>query len=520
MALTDAQVAAMFEDTPPDTPMPEATAGVSMFDDLPRLDKQAEYDKQKAIEGQVPEKDFWDRTVDTYMATQSAAWGDMTDPNRDPAAKTQGMIAAGVTGVSNVLMDGGLTMLDTLVPDVVQDAVKDYSREKWEAVASNPVMKTGLEVLGQGWDAYQEWAEEHPDESERLAEVLELGSLGRTPSAMKTPRGATIKAHAYRSVKNKRVRQTQKSLEPAMGTGDGHYEIDKSTLLNKRIYKPSPYEIQVAEQMAKTKGFNPNASSTENMNVAWKEARKIANELEAKLAKVDKPINVQSIKQGLANKVNNLADETLLVGNSLEKAIKIYGQAEKLLDASDGTALGLLKVRRQLDKWVRDQNKGVFDSDSINGTKVALKEIRDYLNKKTGDTLPGEYVSNSLAKQSKLLRAGDGYQAKMFKEADTSIGRLRQDVENAVGTKFPSTPLAAGATVGVAAAVVGASPVAATGIALLAANYKGAAWLASPEGRLMLARAVKETQMFPAYRPEINALIQIAENLEPEEETE
>ena len=419
---------------------------------------------------------------------------------------TAGAIAETVGAASNILMDGGIELVQAILPDSWEDAVVNFSRATWEKANENPTFREGIQLAVKGGEAYSKWAKDNPEYAQAVADAVAVGSLGKTG---KVNRGKRMQDEAAEAMVNNRKASARKTLEPAKGTGDGeYYESLKSRTVR---YDPSPWEREVADELAKQKNYNPKRSSTYNMTVAREEATLARESLEAALDAGAKPIDTQKVRQGLINKVNNIDKHTLLTGEASEKAVRMYHYVDELLEASDGSAKGLLQVRRDLDQWVHSQKK-VWDTDMENATKVALKDIRDHLNDKVAEAMPTKVVKDSLAKQSRLLRAGDILEGKMLKEADTAIGRLRQQMEATLHTKFPTTPLAAAATVGAGAAMAGPTGIGA-GAGLFAA-YKGARWLASPAGKKWLGRVV---EVVDATNPDVQLLIQLSQELEPEE---
>jgi len=141
--------------------------------------------------------------------------------------------------------------------------------------------------------------------------------------------------------------------------------------------------------------------------------------------------------------------------------------------------------------------------------------MRNVLNETVGDAVGTKEVKTLLNRQHKLLTAADKLDAKMVKEADTNFGRLRQQAEELLHTKFPTTPLAVGATAATAATLAG--PAGLGTVAGLFGGYKGAKWLASPQGKQWMARIVELADSYPALQPEILALSQISDGLGPKE---
>jgi hypothetical protein len=213
--------------------------------------------------------------------------------------------------------------------------------------------------------------------------------------------------------------------------------------------------------------------------------------------------------------VNALEKEVLLSGDAEAIARKIYAKTTRLIDEYPGDSAGILEVRRELDKWVNSQ-KSVFDSNFESATTIALRDIRGALNDTVSKTTKSTKVDGLLKRQHKLLTAADMLEEKAARQADGLVGRYIQKFEKATGHKIPTTPLAQAATVGAATAFAGVPGLATAGG--LIATYKGAKWLFSVDGKRWLSQMVQLSDTIPALKPEINALIQFSEGLNPEEE--
>ena len=303
-------------------------------------------------------------------------------------------------------------------------------------------------------------------------------------------------------------------LEPPKGTGEGKYYIDTKKPTKPTTYDASPWEREIAREVARVKDVKHGGTYVDNLNAVREQSLKFRNDLDSLVAKRGRPVDKAKLKAGLANRINAL-DETLLTGEAKDKAIIMYNHLSKnILKDFDGTASGVLKARRDLDNWVTGQRK-VWDSNFENAAGITLKDIRnDAVSESTGSP----QVKKLLDKQHKLLSAADTLDAKMVKEADTNFGRLRQKAENMLHTKFPTTPLAVGATAAVAATTLGAGGLG--GVAGLFGAYKGAKWLASPAGKAWMARMVELGDSYPALQPEILAMSQISDGLGPKTEDE
>ncbi len=475
------------------------------------------------VEEPQTESGFFSRSLDELKGlgeinTTFDKYGDGSIP-KSPAQVVVGEAADVLQAGSNILVDGGLTMLDTLMPDVWQEAVKDFSREKWDMVLANPVAQKGLEAAKSGLETYNAWAKENPDWAESLEDIVSITPLAR--AANFRPRGETYIRKLNKEGDSNKKRRVFDMLRPVNKdlSKDKYFENDKGVI----IWDPSTWTREIIDETTKVEGVSPNRSFVHNINALEAAVDAERKSLDARIAKSEKPINLQSVKTGLANKVNNLESETLLVGDALTTGMRVYKRAAQLLDESDGTALGVLNARRKLDEWVRGQSN-VYDAAKESATSIALKDIRGYLNDVVSDNVKSARVKQSLTKQHKLLTATDMLLEKAAREADTRFGRLIQKIENETTLKLPTTPLAQAATIGAAGTAVGmgggAGLAVAGGLGAVLAGYKGGKWLFSPDGKRWLANAMVTLDSNPVTRPEAIALQQLVQGLEQPEEKE
>lgn len=505
------------------------------FDDLPQgpapapsgnVFDQFDPEAQAPVAEATPEPGFVERAqgytqdaatsiVDRIMGpgpdwnAEDPMGGPLGTAGASPAEVAQTATAETLVAGSNILLDGGLTLLDAIVPDSIQDTVKNYSRAAWDKIASNETIKEGIRVAGEGYEAYQAWAKENPEYAQRVEEVIEVGSLGRKPG-VPNKRGTGLKRKADRDIRNNRRAQVNDLLEPVNRQGQGQLQQTKR---GTTYYEPSLWEQEVNNEVMKIRDVKPRRSAVYNRNVIRDKAVQTREQLETYIQNKGNPaIDKDKMLTGLANKVNAIDEDTLLTGDARAKAIKMYGKARELILESDGTAQGILQARRDFDQWVRRQKGNVFDSDLETALTVANKEIRDGINDAV-EKAAGPKVRTLLDKQHKLLSASDTLDAKTWKEANTRIGRLKQKIEGVTGMKYPTTPLAAGATVAAGGAFAAGYPMVAAALGGVGGGILLIKALKSPRGPKLLGELMELMDTYPQLSPEINAIIQMAEEL-------
>jgi hypothetical protein len=534
-----------FDGSPTPTQALEAPEGANYFD---------QFDEEKDVEDmtseEVQKKTYAERSmgtlqeagtsisdalaqgVDTGYDTSNidpATMDALGAPTFGPQERVQTALSDTLSAASNIVVDGGLTLLQSIVPDSMQDFVIGYSRQAWDEIAQTPVMREGIALAQAGAEEYAAWAKENPNHAKRLEESINIGALGkarrgtkgtrkegemRTEQPNYTPRrGETYLKKNKKDQMNNRKAQARDLIAPDNydPKNGSYYEGTDGTVR----WDPNTWVKETMDEMVKVKDMNHKKSYVHNMNAMREKSQSFKIELDELVLTKGGAVDKQSLKTGLANSVNALEKEVLLSGDAEAIARKIYAKTTRLIDEYPGDSAGILEVRRELDKWVNSQ-KSVFDSNFESATTIALRDIRGALNDTVSKTTKSTKVDGLLKRQHKLLTAADMLEEKAARQADGLVGRYIQKFEKATGHKIPTTPLAQAATVGAATAVAGVPGLATAGG--LIATYKGAKWLFSVDGKRWLSQMVQLSDTIPALKPEINALIQFSEGLNPEEE--
>ena len=478
---------------------------------------------------------FIERTMDNAGEGISNAYGDYFEGmgKGNPIA---GAVHGGgeiVDAVGKVAGDA----YDTFAPKVVKDTVKSVGK----AVTDTDLYKGGVELLKDAQQSYQSWKKENPELGETTDDALEymgdatkIGTLmapgPKVGPTLKIPGKPSLSRQLTRAnkeaVKATRREKVLKMIEPADKKGMGNIDIDRR---GKHVYQPHPWEQEVADEIVKIKDLKPNAPAARNHNVLRNEATKLREQLEGRIAKVGNPkIDKVALLTKMDDVAENLTDMPggfALVGDSATSAKNMMIELRRIMEKSDGTALGVLQARRDFDAAIRKAYGDVYNSSTEQAKHVANKWIRDTLNETVDDAVKGTDVLKNLQRQHKLLYAADEVLAKAHKERATTMGRLVDNIENKIGMKIPTTPLALGSTAVVGAGVLAGTPVAAATAATLTglfAGYKGIAWLGSPPGRQWIIKMVKAIESDPMLLKTLKAdrLALLAMLDEPKDEEE
>lgn len=435
-----------------------------------------------------------DRAVDTSNVPEdiAARFGDTA--GRELGAKAQDVVSDTLVTGAETIFNGGLAMARAILPDDWEEAIVDTSRNAWTRAMSNSTFREGIEYLKEGKASYDGWAKENPEASKRLEEIVNVGAVGagKVPGVKTgTNFGESVVRSADINLKNNRRAQISELLEPPAGKGQGHYEI----VNGKKTYMPSEWEKDVAREVARVGDVNLRKPVTTNVNHIRDKSMKLREELDGYIIGRGNPeVDMNKIQVGLANKLNTLDSKSLLVGDAMTSAQKVFNVAQDVLaEHADGTALGLMNARRQLDAELKRQAPNLFDANVSNGVLLATRIIREDLNEQVAKALKSKKTKDLLQRQHKLLTAADMLDAKVLKEADTRIGRIIQKIEAKTGTKIPTTPVAQaaiGTTAAAGAAAIGGIP-AVGALGALFSAYKGGRWLFSPKGKRWLGQVIQ-----------------------------
>lgn len=461
---------------------------------------------------------FLERTADNLGEGVSRAYGDYFEgiSNANPIS---GAVHGGGEIVDSIGKVAG-DAFDTFAPDVVKKGVKKAG----EWLGDTEAVKTGVELAQETKQAYDSWKQENPELGkvtdstlDYVGDATKIGTLmapgPKVGVTAKIP-GKPSLSRQMTAVNKTALEQTRrgkvlKLLEPPDKRGLGNLDTDK---YGNHIYKPHPWEKEVADEIVKIKDFKTSAPNARNHNVLRQEATKLREQLEARIEKAGNPaIDKDALLEKLDNIAENLNDMDggfSLVGDSATTAKNMLVELRNILAKSDGTALGILQARRQFDTAIRNAYGNIYNSNVEHAKNIANKWIRDTLNNTVNDSVKGVDVLNSLQRQHKLLFASDELLAKAFKERSTVIGRLVHGIEDRLGLKLPTTPLALGATATAGAGLIAGYPAAAavggTLVTLMGA-YKGAAWLGTAPGRQWIINMVKAIESDPLLMKTLKA---------------
>lgn len=431
-------------------------------------------------------------------------------------------------GLFNVAAKGGLGVLNTVVgegiqvgikgalvnviPNQVEEFVANNVKSVMTPLLDNPATRAGIEILsgpaGFVKDKYMQWKERNPNDAASVEGAVNVAEWLKPPAfrgpVPDTSAGILGRAgdkvyETGRKIETKATRSFLHDLITPLQTTEVAKERAKRKTANKwgtLEYTPTPDEEEVVSNLMELE-LKDGASFTENGKVILQAVEKKHNSLDARLKKA----NVDMDKGQLVLELEDIAESLqelnpALVGDASSSATKIFKLAEKLIKESDGTALGILNVRRQIDKALTEMGKGSFEGNKQNGIDIAKRAMRNHLNLKVAEAVPDVNVKKDLRKMHLWLRAADDVYDKAGADANLKIGRMIQNVEGATGTQAPRSAISKYVAGSLLVSGIG-------GITL--AGYLPLASVAAGAGAI--AYAVKRGAVSPSGRKALGALL-------------
>ena len=451
------------------------------------------------------EKGFLRRSGDTLAEGFSDAggrFGELLEPTEnlyDVANKGQ----AGALAASDIVGAGASVVGDAVISAgkaVLPDAATDFIGDTVESIGQSAPVQAARDAWGSFEEAYPATAEFVGDRTSAATNMAGLTVPGKV-SLSKLKIGSKLEKANKPKYRQSRIEKTTEDLQPIKKQDRGNLDLDER---GNQQWTPSAFDKEIAEEVAKVTKYSPSKSHSWNQARLRDEATKLKERMEANIKKYGNPeVDMASLNAAFEKATKSIKTDNrgILAPETIIRAEELAAVAKEFVAASDGTALGLLNARRSFDKYIRTKTRGkTFDPEFTNALDAANSVIRDVLNTGVNSTVKGVDVKNQLLKQHKLLTAQERLLEKAWRERESIVGRFVQNVENKLGVKFPTTPLAAGATIAAGAGIATDSPILGAslgGVGALMGAFKGGKWLGTPEGKQWLVRVIKAVEKDP-----------------------
>lgn len=391
----------------------------------------------------------------------------------------------------------GARGLVAVTPDVLARPIAFGATSAGIAFLNTTVGKEGLDALKTGVEDYTEFKEKNPRSARNIESILNT-TLALAPiPKFKTKADPTIVGRAGAALETKATEQAIKTkqqfvddlIRPEQTKKVKIEQIGRTTeegILKQEKIALTPTERVIAEEVTKVPGVSSKKTLKMNSNAISKEIANEAKLLSSQLKKNEIIFPKKEFFAVLDRTAIAFKESPVLIGDAGKSAQRVITKMKKLVVAGKATGSGLLKARKELDRWVRSIPSGekALQSDIESAMGIAVKEIRNTTNSFLASKAATVPVAASLKKQSNLFRAIDNIGPKAAVEANNVITRAWQKVVRGLGLKSEfSQVLATAFGIGGLGAAAKFAPFITKGIVIGGLGYIG--------GRVVLSASAK-----------------------------
>jgi len=400
-----------------------------------------------------------------------------------PGFKATADIAAGISAAGETAGAVAGEAYKRYAPEALQEFVS----ESYEASD----IKRGVEKIG-------ELAQAYPEEATTTEMLLNIGTLGKTPTPKVPGVPRSIRVQATREATEARLEEERKAIADSLLPEDyvkAPGTVEPAGALNRNVYIHSPSEETVIDYLHTLPDYKGDRNPAVNAGVVDGQLARHEADLQSYIKRSKNP-NTQA--QPLFDKL-----EELKAGfHDLPEYVELMPDAQKKVDlfidtavkrlqerAKNGniTAKDILEVRRELDKQIfrKKPAAGLENPDLTSAKEVAGKYVRDELNQAFLKLMPDDEAYRLINGMSMLFRAKNLLDVKAGRAVNqTMISRTMKGIEDVSGLRFPTTPLAIAATAATAGSALAGYP--------LLAQIAGGAGLGMGFARMSRKRRRKE----------------------------
>jgi len=410
-------------------------------------------------------------------------------------------------GVAGPVMDimGEATMIPVrgvtkATPEPVKKAVSESAAGLWNSFSQTDIGKSGIQALNTGVKEYTDWATENPQGAKTLESLVNIG-LVVAPTAKKT-----IRSHAAK-MERRSIRQTIKTKrdlvtdlirpkETAKVAREQFARAKDVGLMKRQVIKPSPEEISMIKSTMQVKGLSKWKTLATNRRLVAAQEHRIRRSLEKQLKAAPVRLTPRQVLDDMLPKIDDHIVKNPYIRSDAANqrfAQEIKRNVERIINENPNTALGVLKARRDFDKWVKSFSPKALDpGDRETITSNMARIIRRSMNDTLDSAIPEGAVKRAFKQQSNLIKVMDNIDTRApdqwgnvltraFQRV-TKIARVRNQAVQTAGTlaglgAFTATTYFAG-------------PVAAA-IAAPAVVYVGGKFITGPAVKRGLAQTLR-----------------------------
>jgi len=256
----------------------------------------------------------------------------------------------------------------------------------------------------------------------------------------------------------------------------------QSPILKRNIVKPTPFEQNAIDEVAKIPGISKSNSFQENYSIINKANVEEAQLLEKALQNISGQYDSAIFSSKLQNAFSGLKENNVFItAKKSEQRIAdgVMTKVQGLIEGNPNTPAGLLKARKQFDQWAKSQKRKVFEGGQTafsESVRTARNTIHDFII----ELAPDAKVAASLKKQTGLFTALDNLAPKAAREGKNRLARIAEKMSALTPTSSPiaNLVLAGGALggLGFSGLALPAAGLGAAGVGI----YQGAKALNNP----------------------------------------
>ena len=369
-------------------------------------------------------------------------------------------IAAGVGAAGETLGEVAGEAYRRYTPEPVQRGIS----EAYEG----SMLQSGMEKVGQ-------LAQQYPEAATTAEAALNIAGAGAKTALPKVPGvPRSVQVEATKRATESRLSEERKAIADSLLPEDyvkAPGTIEPVGALNRNVYMHSPSEEIVIDYLDTLPDYKGDRNPAVNSRVVDSQLARHEADLQSYIKRSKNPkTQVQTLATSLEDLkagFHDLDDYVELMPDAQKKVDLFIDTAVKRLEeraAKNGTitARDILEVRRALDKQIfrKKASAGLENPDLAGAKEVAGKYVRDELNQAFLKLMPDDEAYRLINGMSMLFRAKSLLDVKAGKAINqTMLGRTVKGIEDFSGLRFPTTPLALGATAAAGGAALGGMPV-------------------------------------------------------------
>lgn len=341
----------------------------------------------------------------------------------------------------------GVEGLSAITPDIIEDPLVESVTKAAHLFLETDLGKAGLEAAQAGMETWNEFRAENPRAARNIESVVDIGLLIAPVKARpKIKAQPTLAGRAAKTLEEAAVKQTARQkadfvddlILPKPTAAVRAEQVARTTeegLLGTKKTGLSAGERAMADEVSLIEGVGANKTLQGNYTTISNEVANEARTLKDLLRKNDVIIPRREFAAELDTAIARLGENPLLVGDAATTATKVVDKMKQIVAKNPGTASGLLKSRKELDRWIGTQKPKIFDPNQETALSIAVREIRQSTNDFIDERAVNVDVKDSLKKQSTLLKAMDNIAPKAASEADNAILRAWQSANRVLGLR-------------------------------------------------------------------------------------